>query len=665
MTPFIGLLAAMLLTMAGCTGLGGEPDVVATLPPPEPTPADIGFPAATPDLANGAQLFAENCTDCHGIDGSGNGALVLSGQVGNPGNFQDPTSARSQSVQEWFNTITLGNLEMLMPPWQQALSEQERWDVAYFTYFWHLDSDTLSTGEAVYAEHCADCHGIGGRGDGPQSAELGGVPSLLNYASQVTLSDDNIYTLVELGSLAAGMPAYADLLTEEEMWAVVAYSRSLTWQNTDALFANVEGDRLADAQAAAPDVAPDAMSTAVADAGDPDAERVVSLFGTVENLTAGAEVPARVDVFLRAFDPATFAPFVGLEQTVNVDAQGGYRFESVPLDRDKIYLTGVTYQGRDFASGIYPGDDPILGEEPLLIPIYELSDDPALLTINAAAVRIDAVGDALEVQQLMSFRNVGDRVFTSAEEHAEGGFRALQVPVPTGAIITGFDDPTRYRVEEAEDEGVPTVYDLRPVMPEEERLTFIRYLLPYDGGPLSLDFVLPYALGGEVRVVLSPYDTMRAESDQLPPAGEETIGDQLYQTYGQQLALSAGDTLRLTLSGEAAPSAVQPGVTVQEPSGVVDGETLVLALVVVIVVVALSAGAYVYLARRGRSAEDSTSQAEIDSLIGQIARLDAQHERSEINHDLYQRQRADLKARLAALMQGGLGTAAGGDSDDR
>jgi len=40
----------------------------------------------------------------------------------------------------------------------------------------------------------------------------------------------------------------------------------------------------------------------------------------------------------------------------------------------------------------------------------------------------------------------------------------------------------------------------------------------------------------------------------------------------------------------------------------------------------------------------------INGLVKQIAELDSQHEQGQINHDLYQRRRSALKARLAQLM---------------
>src|SRR5690606_38845473 len=109
-------LGVLLLT--ACGGLAGNPEIVATLPPPTQAIRDEGFPQPPPDLANGARIYAENCTRCHGVDGSGSGELVLAGEVGDPGSFLDPANVREYTPREWFDIITHGRIEQLMPPWR-------------------------------------------------------------------------------------------------------------------------------------------------------------------------------------------------------------------------------------------------------------------------------------------------------------------------------------------------------------------------------------------------------------------------------------------------------------------------------------------------------------------------------------------------------------------
>ncbi|MFN8449821.1 MAG: c-type cytochrome [Anaerolineae bacterium] len=84
-------------------------------------PTNVGRPDAPPDVALGAQIYAEHCTRCHGIDGKGDGELVQTGEVPRPLDFTDPATSGSQRPDTWFNTITNGNVEHLMPPGATSL----------------------------------------------------------------------------------------------------------------------------------------------------------------------------------------------------------------------------------------------------------------------------------------------------------------------------------------------------------------------------------------------------------------------------------------------------------------------------------------------------------------------------------------------------------------
>lgn len=214
---------------AACTNLSGEPRIVSTLPPLTPTAApvpDRGVPAAPPDLVNGARLYAENCAACHGPSGQGDGPVALDTQGMQPRDFTDPTRAREQTPHEWFRTITNGNIERLMPPWRNVLSEQERWDVALYTYTLHYDAELLAIGERIYQD-CAECHGPKGRGDGPEAAKLTlEVKDLTRQSAMITLSDDGIFDMVTQG-FEDVMPSYHELL-EQDRRAVVEYARTLS-----------------------------------------------------------------------------------------------------------------------------------------------------------------------------------------------------------------------------------------------------------------------------------------------------------------------------------------------------------------------------------------------------------------------------------------------------
>lgn len=138
----VGLVC--LLALAGCGGLAGDVQIVATLTP-------VGVVAnATPDFNRAAATFAQRCASCHGINGNGQGELVLSGQVGAMVSFLDAEAMRAKTVDAYYDVITNGRIEKLMPPWRDALSDGERYDLAQYVLALHRDSTLLPyTGERV------------------------------------------------------------------------------------------------------------------------------------------------------------------------------------------------------------------------------------------------------------------------------------------------------------------------------------------------------------------------------------------------------------------------------------------------------------------------------------------------------------------------------------
>jgi mono/diheme cytochrome c family protein len=76
---------------------------------------------------------------------------------------------------------------------------------------------TLARGQQVYRQNCASCHGT--KGDGGSAPRLAGV-----VAGRYPNIDDQIAVIAEG---RAGMPAFGERLSQEDMAAVAAYERSL------------------------------------------------------------------------------------------------------------------------------------------------------------------------------------------------------------------------------------------------------------------------------------------------------------------------------------------------------------------------------------------------------------------------------------------------------
>ncbi len=624
------LSAAALLS--ACTGLGGEPQIVATraLPTPDSAPqaqtvADVGYPQNPPNLTNGARIFAARCAECHGGDGAGNGALVQSGQVPAITSFLDTATMRDQTPQDWFDTITDGRLDKLMPPWKDALTEQERWDVAFYTYTMHATPARIEQGRTLYEAECAECHGTSGKGDGAEAAQLSSPPPDLTRAREMSsISDGALYTLIAEGSPDV-MPAFADSFTPEQFDAVIAYTRMLA----------VAGGAESVAQARE-SVTPEATAQTV---------KVMDIAGTVYNRTPNASVPDGLSVTLRAFDPVTFTPLDDASLTVPLDADNAYRFEAVEVYADRFYLASVNHQGRDFASGF---TQPDFTQDTLTLDIdlFEMTDDPAVIEIKTGVIQIRVIGDSIEFQQFWQFRNTSNSVYSSLTAGADGRYSALEMSLPPGALVLGFDDERSYTIS---DDG-STVYDMRAMLPAEERLTLVSYLVQYGGGAV-IEFPTRYAINGEMRLIVQP-DTIKITSTQFPYIGTDDVGGENFEAYGGRLNLAGGEMLRFELSGQAM-TAAQVG---QQTSTTISSDALLPTLLIAGVVgLAIAVIVIVLVARRRKPTADSIDDLKdadkhIDTLVAQIGELDRQHDAGEINHDLYQQQRAALRQRLAILL---------------
>lgn len=76
----------------------------------------------------------------------------------------------------------------------------------------------IADGAKLYETNCSSCHGAGGAG-------TGNIPALSHGATQ-TVPDGEVFWFVTTGSVANGMPAWAQL-PEQQRWQIVAYLKSL------------------------------------------------------------------------------------------------------------------------------------------------------------------------------------------------------------------------------------------------------------------------------------------------------------------------------------------------------------------------------------------------------------------------------------------------------
>jgi hypothetical protein len=359
----------------------------------------------------------------------------------------------------------------------------------------------------------------------------------------------------------------------------------------------------------------------------------------VTNGTADASVPADIELALFVFA----ADFSQQQFETATDANGNYTFADVPLLPDSAYVVTTAYRDRIFTSALARGSAFTDGTGSLPVTIYELTEDPAVLEIAGMVTQVNVTNEGLEVAQVLNVINSSDRAYSTNQTTPDGRPISLVIPLPPGALVAGFSEQGRY-VFVQEDF---TVLDTAPVLPGEEHLVQLIYFIDY-GGDAIIEQELNYVVNGPVRLLVRP-ERVSVTSEQLPPRGTETVGDSTYAGYGAELEMAAGNVLRYELSGEGGTSAVTSptsnAVTTINLLPVV--LALIGVIILLIVLLIILQRRYSHAARAGSTPAVSVRE----TLLAQIAELDAAYEAGQIDEETYQRQRAALKAQVADLMK--------------
>jgi len=95
-------------------------------------------------------------------------------------------------------------------------------DVGYTT-------KAIAEGGPLYVANCMQCHGETGLGNGELAQDLTPSPALLAYLVQQPIAIDQylLWTISEGGrKFDTAMPAFKDVLTQDQIWRIVAYLRA-------------------------------------------------------------------------------------------------------------------------------------------------------------------------------------------------------------------------------------------------------------------------------------------------------------------------------------------------------------------------------------------------------------------------------------------------------
>jgi mono/diheme cytochrome c family protein len=113
----------------------------------------------------------------------------------------------------------------------------------------------IAAGGPLYAAQCKRCHGETGLGNGELAQDLTPSPALLAYLMQQPIAVDQylLWSISEGGKqFNTAMPAFKNVLTQEQIWQIIAYLR--------AGFPEIEGQGTPAESGAAPPVKSDELS---------------------------------------------------------------------------------------------------------------------------------------------------------------------------------------------------------------------------------------------------------------------------------------------------------------------------------------------------------------------------------------------------------------------
>jgi len=551
--------------------------------------------ATPPQPLAGAASYAQNCAPCHGETGQGDGPSA-SGLGVPAAKLGDKQLAASKSLAEWFDITKNGNMQRMMPPWRERLTDQEIWDTVAYAWTLHTSAGEVELGQQVYEANCASCHGPDGRG----AASPPGVPDLTDFAATSSVSQVTWAQAVAAGK--GEMPGFADKLSAEEQAAVLEYTRGLSF-----------GGRLFRG--------PLAKGTGV-------------ITGTVTNETTGEPLPG-LTVELGIFDTTALLG----QQTAVSDANGVYSFTELDTDPGLAYVVRT-----DYPAGVpYNTDFVSFGEgetsKELSLAVFETTNEAASLRTNRVHYIVEFESGRALIAELLLFSLDGNRTYIG------DGNAVLRVSLPAGAQnveIDGDDGSGRF---ELTGEGFVDRLPLRPGT--NVRQLLFRYSLPYTGGQFDLVHTLAYP-AANVNALISDVG-QQVSSPQLASQGvRATENGGYHNLLGQNLAAGQQVLIRMTnlptaggvaAAGTTGSGGVNPWL-LAALIGLAAGGAV--ALILLPIVRGRSAGTGAAVAAAGATQAD---------LVDALARLDLAYEAGELNETAYRDQRLRLKAQLSDLLR--------------
>jgi len=215
----------------------------------------MSIPRTEAQVARGKLVYERRCIGCHGVRGDGNGpaAAFLDPRPRNftlgSFKFRSTPSGSLPTDGDLYRTLSRGVRWTAMPTWHELPEKDRLAAVAYIKTFssrWTTERpepavpigdppmptpELLLAGRELYAQaKCAQCHGPGGRGDGPSAADLKDDLGFSIRPADFTKGQfkgggdvRDVYRTMTTGLDGTPMPSFVDSMKDAERWAIGYY----------------------------------------------------------------------------------------------------------------------------------------------------------------------------------------------------------------------------------------------------------------------------------------------------------------------------------------------------------------------------------------------------------------------------------------------------------
>lgn len=613
---FAGILSACNFTLA--EDVTPPPGYVA----PTPLPTLVLSPLQAPHVENGRAIYTEKCAACHGETGMGDGEQGIQLGVTVPA-FGLPEIARPATPAEWYTVVTRGRMDRLMPPFA-SLNDQERWDVVAYAMTLHTTEEQVAKGKEIFESACENCS----------------TDFFTDQSKMSPLNEVDLARIVREGNDA--VPAFGADLSEDDLWAVTAYLRTLSFDMSAAI---VEAPATA-----TPEVASATEAPIATDAGTPAGTEQAAapseptavlqqgfgtVTGTIDNQSS-ADLPSDLKVTLRGFDHGadpSAGPQEVASQETTVNADGSFTFQNVEMPNRRIFIAEIDVNGVQVQSEFAMAEE---GSTSITLPplvVREMTDDTSLLVVDEVRIFLDYSNTDVQIFGVYSFRNPSDKTIVVP---LKDGTEIPFIKMPEGMLNQGY---------EALQSSEPFVNtgDGLAIPPSDGSYGLIAFTTT----PKQDEFEIaqPFALPVISLSVFLP-EGVKADSIQLTSQGLQAIDNFNFEVYNA-VHVPAGDTIRFTVSGEPTETGetTQP-VTSTNQNLVIGAGILGLAL--------LAGGAWLFMRDRSRIEEEAGEEEEefesSEDVLDAIVALDDLHRAKKISAEAYQKRRAELKDILKGMM---------------